>query len=294
MVLPYAGRYALRKGAQAGRVLRRRYVKKRRSGRKYLNVARLVKDVNYVKRSLNVEHKQVSTVYGVKTTADDPTVIWSPISGSSPSALVPTDTSPLIKQLALPGQGTANYNRIGNSIRITHISARIRAVAVLENYHTGGARLVTPSCTIMLGFYKPAVGMSSFSDIDISDIFDKDAAGDYTRSSYRNKNKYGQFYFPKGMTRKIYLNPTGIENHGNTGSGIESVVERFVNMNIKCNVKVPFITGQSGTSTGGANWSIAETMRPFIVVMSNCKGTGSNGQTYVNVLGEWKFSYVDN
>ena len=287
-------RYFKRQGRMVRRGLRKRYVKKTRSGRKYYNIGQIMKDVNYVKRSLNVEHKQCSTVYGVKTTSDDPTIIFSPLSGTATPYLVPTDTSPIIKQLAMPGQGTMNMNRIGNSIKLTHISARIRALAFLENYHTSGARLVTPSCTIMMGFFKPAVGMASFTDIDISDIFEKDAGGDYTRSSYRNKNKYGQFYFPRGMTKKIYLNPSGIENHGNTTSGIESVVERFINFNVRCNVKVPFVTGDAGVTSGSSNWASTETMRPFIVVMSNCKGNGSNGQTYVNVVGEWKFSYVDN
>lgn len=277
----------------AKRTAKRRYVRKTKSGNAKLNISKMARDLRYLKNSLNVEHKQFSTVYGLKTSADDPTIIYSPYASAIEPFIRPIDQSPQILPLALPSQGLKNMNRVGNNIKLTHISARMRVIGLLENFNTSGSKLATPTCTIMIGFFKPAHGIAGLADVSIDDIFEKDASGDYTRSSYRNKEKYEQFMFPRGLTKKVYLNNNGVQNNTGTTNGNDLIIEKYIDFNIKTSIKIPFTTGVTG-ATNAHNWGTAEYMRPFLLVMTNARGDGANGKTEVQMVGEFKFSYVDN
>lgn len=268
------------------RGLKSRYVRRTKSGKPYYNIGQVVRDLSYVKRSLNTERKQYSFVSGTKTSSDDPTVI------RTIGTLSPKDDTPLFAYLPLPMQGTSSYQRVGNQIKLTHISAKIRLEAVLENWHSTGQRLGTPYAHIMIGFYKP--GQSTGSSVPtIADLFEKDSLGLYTRASYRNSQTYKQFYFPKGCSKYITLNPSGIPPSAGGNANHDTVVEKYLRINEKLNITIPFITGQSGTA-GDTNWSTAEGMRPFMLIMTNCEGDGTDGKTYLNTASEIKFSYVDN
>lgn len=282
-------KYFKRQGRMIRRGLKSRYVRKTKTGKPYYNIGQMVRDVAYVKRSLNTERKQITFVSGTKTSTDDPTVRFQV------AVMKPKDDAPVIQRLCLPAQGVKSFHRIGNQIKITHISAKIRVEAILENWAASvGPRLSTPYCKLMLGFYKPSDTSAGSGEPDIAEIYEKDSVGKYTRGSYRNTQNYKQFYFPKGCTKFITLNPSGIPPSGGSTANHDVVVERFVNINQRLNVKVPFQIDNSGTDEGSSNWGTAEGYRPFLLLMTNAEGTGLDGKSYVLCSAEIKLSYVDN
>lgn len=278
--------YYKRQYNRSKRVLRRRYTKKTNSGRKKLNLKKVVRDISYLKNSLNVEHKQCCSVFGSKNATDEPCIIYSPLYGTTEPYLNPTNDTPIIEKLAVPIQGTQNMNRIGNSIKLTNLSARFRVAGYLNNFHGGGDRLATPTATILIGFTKYTDTFPS-----IGDLFLKDAAGEYTRSSYRNPDTYKNYMIV--CSKKVYLNPTGISQIPNTTSGSNQIIERYINFNKKMDLKLQFVTGSAGTS-GNTNHTTLENFKPFMVIMTNSRGTDDDSYSEVQVVGEIKFSYVDN
>jgi len=278
--------YYKRQYNRSKRVLRRRYTKKTNSGRKKLNLNKVVRDISYLKNSLNVEHKQACSVWGSKDSTDEPCIIFSPLYGDTEPYLNPTNDSPTIEKIAVPGQGTQNMNRIGNSIKLTNISARFRVSCYLKNFHGGGDRLATPTATLLIGFSK----LNNLPTI--SDIFLKDAAGEYTRSSYRNPDTYKNYMII--YSKKVYLNPTGISQIPNSTSGSNQIIERFINMNKKMNLKLQFVTGMTGSTEGASNHTTLENLTPFFILMTNSRGTDDDAYSEVQAVGEIKLSYVDN
>ena len=94
------------------RRLKKRYVRPNKN----VKFSRIIKDVAYIKSALNTERKHLDTL------------ITNTVTGSLPDhtkhpTAIPHDGASVIHPLvAIPVRGTSYNNRIGNQIKVTHIS----------------------------------------------------------------------------------------------------------------------------------------------------------------------------
>lgn len=242
----------------------KRYVKRQARKRyttrtgKGIRLNKLAKDLAYVKRSLNVEHKQVLTRFGPY------------LSTYGPQA--PVQIAPITNTfLSLPGQGLSNSERVGNNIVVTHISAKFE---VLLSSTVAG--LNKQPYKIFLIFVKAGINYDlAGTSLPIGDLFDKDFNGSYTQSSYRNKDCYPNFIELKKCSTTA--NPRFTVGDGTNSS----MLQRF-HWNTTCRIPIRFTTGNSGAA--------AETNKPLLVMMSDVDGSTQK----TTISGDIKLTYIDN
>lgn len=241
----------------------RKYVK-RQARKRYrtrtggVRVAKMARDLAYVKRSLNVEHKQVLTRWGTYQ--------------STYGVQQPTSTNPYVAGwLTLPQQGISNSDRIGNNIVVTHISAKFQVD--LSSITSG---INKQPYKLFLIFVKAGANYQlNGNNFPIQDLFNKDFNGNISQSSYRNKDTYPNFIELKGCSTT--RNPQYTTGDAN----VASLQQRFY-WNTKCRIPIRFTTG---TAAGQA-----ETNRPILIMMSDVDGTNQKTQ----IAGDIKLTYVDN
>lgn len=248
-------KYAKKQWSKAKSAARSRYTTSTGRG---IRVNKIVKDIAYIKRSLNVEHKQVLTRFGPYQSTYGP---------QSPVQIAPiTNTF-----LALPGQGLSNSERVGNNIVVTHISAKFE---VLLSSNVAG--LNKQPYKVFLIFVKAGVNYDlAGTSIPIDDLFDKDFNGSYTQSSYRNKDCYPNFIELKGCSTTA--NPKFTVGDGTNSN----MLQRFT-WNTSCRIPIRFETGNSG--------AVAQTNKPLLVMMSDVDGSTQK----TTISGDIKLTYIDN
>lgn len=224
-----------------------------------VRVAKLVRDVAYVKRSLNVEHKQIRTRWGTYA--------------STYGVQTPTSTVPMTRGwLALPGQGTTNADRIGNNIVVTHISAKFQVD--LQSTVAGTNKV---PYKVFLLFVKAGINYNlSGLDLPSNDLFDRDMNGFISQSSYRNKDCYTNFIEPNQC--KHTANPSFTVQEGGVGKS----QHRF-SWNAKCRIPIRFTTGDSTADN-------PQTNRPVLIMMSDVDGSN----TITTIAADVKLTYIDN
>ena len=159
------GRKFIKRGAR--RVKKRYYGKK-----KGVKVNTLARDVYKIKRMLNTEHKHLDFKFG---------------SGQTIPAQLPTNSSPVILTIPTPVKGTAYDERIGNQLKITHMTLKIQFMFKnnVDTFSRSSAR-------VRLIYAKNA------DDIpDITQLLDQDANGHYSNLSFVNTQEYKKFVWIK-------------------------------------------------------------------------------------------------
>lgn len=160
-----------------------------------LRVNRLAKDLAMVKRKLNVEHKHIDYMFG---SSGDAQVV----------AQRPTKSVPIILPLDTPIKGLNYNNRVGNQIKITHITSKLEFV-----FANNSDLIQRTNVRAQILFAKNA------SDIPtIDELYELDANGHYTPMSMTNSQEYNKFLWIKSHDhQKGYTQPTNRYPLSNSG-----------------------------------------------------------------------------
>lgn len=269
-------RKAVKKGV---RFARKRYTTRTKGG---VRVARIAKDLAMVKRQLNVEHKHIDYTFG---------------SAGSAHALTqyPTKQTPIILPLNTPVRGTAYNNRVGNQIRIVHMTSKLEFI-----FQNNTDLIQRTNVRAQIVFSKNA------SDVPtIDELYEQDANGHYTPMSMTNTQEYKKFLWIKSQDhRKGYTQPTNRYPASNsdalvanpaynaTGNVNASAVSNvklnsaqfYSNKQSKVSIKMMF---KNGTEE-------VEMMKPYLLLRSDVIDASPNDYDPIAVSGIIRMTYVDN
>ena len=264
---PYKKFYKKAKGA-----IRKRY--KTKTGG--VKLQQVVRDVAKIQRSLNVEHKHLDYRFGSATQ----------------DGQRPTKNTPIIIALPTPAKGTAYNQRIGNQIRIVHMTSKLEFT-----FQNNTDLIQRTTCKAQILFAKSA------DDIpDITKLYELDPNGHYTPLSMANTQEWNKYKWvkPLGMTVKNtqYTNRyPGSNTSGNTIIGgtvipVEdpadqplNIVPKYRNASTKCSTRISFKN----------NSNDVEQMKPYLLLRSDVIES-SSGDDYdpVVISGTIRMTYVDN
>jgi len=266
---PYKRIYKKAKGA-----VKKRYTTKG-GGIKLKQVAR---DVAKIQRSLNVEHKHLDFRFG----------------SASNDGQKPTKNTPIIIPLPTPVKGTAYNNRIGNQIRIVHMTSKLEFT-----FQNNTDLIQRTTCKAQILFAKSA------DDIpDITKLYELDPNGHYTPLSMANTQEWNKYKWvkPLGMMVKNtqYTNrypPSASDgltriNGGSSQFDVETpatqplnVVAKYRSASTKCSTRISFKN----------NSDDVEMYKPYLLLRSDVV-EASSGADYdpVIVSGTIRMTYVDN
>lgn len=264
---------------------------KRRARKRYgtrsggVSVAKVARDLMYVKRQLNVEHKHLNYNFGSD-------------GNSNIVAQKPTKDNPIIIPLTLPTRGTNFNDRVGNQIRITHITSKLQFM-----FGNNNDLIQRATATAQIIFAKNA------DDVPvIAQLYNEDANGHYTPMSMVNTQEYKKFVWMTSLNhKKSHLQPTNrypLSNKtaytedpkhdpdGNiavdtvpTGVTVLNNAFYYSNKSTKCSIRVMFKNLTDNV----------EQMKPYLLLRSDVI-TDSGGDKYdpVAISGTIRMTYVDN
>jgi hypothetical protein len=266
-------KYFKKAATKGAKFLKKRYTTQTGGAR----VNKIARDLYKIKRSLNVEHKHFDFQFG---------------SGQTVTARLPTNNVPIFQALTLPSRGTAFNNRIGNQIKITHITSKIemsfRNTSDLVSRTTASVRLLWAKN----GDAVPTIG----------DLYELDANGHYTRNSFVNTQSWNKFVWIKALNTfkshqdQISRYPLSNSNANVLVSGTNISVDApadealniskyYINKQTKTNITVKF---QNGSDT------VMEQMKPYLLFMSDVIVQSPTNHDPVSITGQIRFTYVDN
>lgn len=272
-------KYAKKQGKKFVAGAKKRYTTRTGGAR----VARLAKDLAMVKRQLNVEHKHYDYKFG---------------SGQGVSAQYPYNNDPVFLALTLPVRGTAYNERVGNQIRIVHITSKIEMT-----FRNNTDLISRTTCSARLLWAK------SGDDVpQVEDLYDLDSNGHYTRNSFVNTQTWNKYVWIKPLntfkshTDQVNRYPpsnSAGDTILNNGLGAQfnattvatqplNLSKYYINKQTKCSLKVMFENGSD---------SIVSQMKPYLLLMADCPNTSTGTSTIldpVTVTGTIRFTYVDN
>lgn len=255
--MPFVKKYA----KKVKKTIRRRYTQKKGGQVKLGQIAR---DVMFLKSQINAEHKHIDTVIG------------STGSAAFVSQL-PTRTTPIILALDTPDRGTANYNRIGNQVIVTHITAKYQ--------FTFGNTIDKKARTTVRA---RIIWAKSAADVPvIADILESDANDNYTPMSFINEQEYNKYIWLKALDCKkshyenTPYNPTTLQSTAASSATFEAQYYPYRKWNGR--IKMEYNTG---TDTVSVN-------KPYLVLTSDVKEDTNNWDP-VSVTGTIRLTYIDN
>ena len=259
----------------------KKFAKKRyTTGGGGVRVNRLAKDLALVKRQLNVEHKHIDYKFGAGN-------------GANAVAQYPTKSVPIILPLSTPVRGLAYNNRIGNQIRVVHLTSKLEFVFSNNNDLTQRV-----SARAQIVFAKNA------SDVPtIDELYEQDSNGHYTPMSMTNTQEYSKFAWIKSQDhKKSHTQPTlryqSSSTAGTTsdptGSGPTQNVAQptvtglnkapfYSNKMSKVSIKMMF---KNGTEE-------VEQMKPYLLLRSDVIDATIDYDP-VAITGIIRMTYVDN
>lgn len=269
-------KYLKKQGKKVVRRARARYTTKTGGAR----VSKLAKDLALVKRQLNVEHKHIDFKFGAQ---------------QSVIAQTPTNSTPIIIALPLPTRGTGYDDRIGNQIRIVHMTSKLKFL-----FKNNQDLIQRVNVRAQIIFAKDASNVPA-----IANLYDTDANGHYTPMSMVNTQEYKKYVWLKTHDhKKGYTQPTNRYQASSsagttsdpTGSGPTQVVTVPASQSLndapfysnrmgKCSIKVMF---ENGSDTN------VEQMKPYLVLRSDAVQSGSNVYDPCQITGIIRMTYVDN
>lgn len=149
------------------RKAKKRYIKRSGKGKTTLKVSKIVKDLNYVKSVLNVEHKQAELRIGTAAHAN-----ISPIAVNVGAPQLRNVFSPAGGNWLL--QGTQSAQRVGTQVRITSITNKL----AVRFRNVNEALAFTNLRMYMLYFHDAQITPT------VQDIVEHDANGNYSPMSF--------------------------------------------------------------------------------------------------------------
>jgi len=246
-----------------------------------VRITQLAKDVNNIKRALNVEHKHFDFKFG---------------SGQTIPARLPTNNEPIFQECPLPARGTSFNNRIGNQIKITHITSK------LEFTFKNTSDLISrTSASVRLLWAKNGDVVPA-----IADLYELDSNGHYTRNSFVNTQSWNKFVWIKKLntfkSHRDLVNRYPLSNGGgqtrNPTSDVANISvnhvasvplnlsKYYLNKQAEVSIKVKF---QNDSDT------VVEQMRPYLLFISDViEDSSATDHDPVSITGTIRFTYVDN
>lgn len=275
-----AGRYVKKVARKGARYAKKRYTT--RTGGYRVN--KMAKDLMSIKRQLNVEHKHYDFKFG---------------SGQPVSGKTPVNNDPIFLNCLLPSRGVAYNQRIGNQIRITHITSK------LEFTFKNNTDLISrTTASVRLLFAKAGDDVPT-----IEDLYELDSNGHYTRNSFVNTQTWKKYTWIKSLNSlkshtdlvnrfpqsykdgKVY-NPNSSGANVATDLEVETTASQslnvskyYINKQTKCSIRVNF---ENGSDT------IVTQMKPYLLFIADSPVSGSNTYDPVVISGTIRFTYVDN
>lgn len=273
--MPYVRKY--KKAVTSA--LKKRYVKKKSGNYKYSKIA---KDLAMVKRQLNVEHKHLDFKFG---------------SGQTTTAQYPTKTTPIIIPLPVPTRGTAYNQRVGNQIRVVHMTTKLEFL-----FGNNTDLIQRSSARAQIIFAK------SGDDIpDITKLYDTDANGHYTPMSFCNTQEYKKYCWIKSLDhKKSYTQPTNrypassqtgyvVDPKSSPGSDINVASTDYTPVSLNM---APFYSNKSAKVSirmffKNLDDETVEQMKPYLVLRSDVIDSATDYDP-IAVTGIIRMTYVDN
>lgn len=275
MAVKKYARKAVKKGV---RFARKRYTTRTGGAR----VAQVARDVMFLKRQLNTEHKHIDFKFG---------------SGQTVIGQTPTASTPIVIPLPLPAKGTGYNDRIGNQLRIVHITSKLKFL-----FKNNNDLIQRVNCRAQLVFAKDGSNVPA-----ITNLYDTDANGHYTPMSMVQTQEYNKYVWMKSHDHKrgytqptnrypltgtngtVYTHPGTVYNEDITATtpATQSLNDApfYSNKSSKCSIKVMF---ENSSDTN------VEQMKPFLVLRADSPENNNLIYDPVQVSGIIRFTYVDN
>lgn len=262
---------------KAKKAVKKRYTTK--SGG--VKLAQVAKDVYKIQRSLNVEHKHLDYQIG---------------SSGNIASQFPTKSNPIIIALNTPVRGTSYNNRVGNQIRITHMTAKYEFV-----FNNNSDLIQRSTVRARIIFAKNADHVPV-----ITNLLDPDANGHYTPMSFTNTQEYKKFLWIKALDKtKSYTQPTNryplTDTNGYTNNPVQDPATAtdvlvttpaiewlnkapfFVNAMSKVSVRVSFTNGTDDVAQ----------YKPYLLLTSDVIDSTVDYDP-ISVSANIRMTYVDN
>ena len=239
-------------------------------------VSRIAQDLAMVKRQLNVEHKHIDFKFGAQ---------------QSVIAQTPTNSTPIIIPLPLPIRGTSYDDRIGNQIRIVHMTSKLKFL-----FKNNQDLIQRVNIRAQIVFAKDASNVPA-----ISNLYDTDANGHYTPMSMVQTQEYKKYVWLKSHDhKKGYTQPTNryapsngdgvvITDNGSNAQNPANIslndAAFYSNKSGKCSIRVMF---ENGSDTN------VEQMKPYLILRSDSIQSNSLVYDPCVITGIIRMTYVDN
>ncbi|WP_445718338.1 MULTISPECIES: hypothetical protein [Pseudomonadati] len=269
-------RYVSKSIRKGKKVIKKRYTT--RTGGARLN--RLVKDILFVKRKLNTEHKHIDFNIGSANTANV-------------TAQFPTKSVPIILALDTPIKGLNYNNRVGNQIKITHITSKFEFI-----FNNNNDLIQRTNLRVQLLFAKNASDVPS-----IDQLYTLDSNNAYSPMSMSNTQEYGKFLWIKSHDhQKGYTQPTNrypeSQYNGITADptdGTDMPVTTPGNQSLN---KAIFYSNKKSTESIKVMFknlsNDVEQMKPYLLLRSDVIDANPNDYDPIAVTGIIRMTYVDN
>lgn len=270
-------KYFKKKATQAKKFVKKRYTT--RTGQPRVNA--LARDVMAIKRSLNVEHKHID---------------WQMGTQGNIALQKPTKDNPVVVALNTPVRGTSYNNRVGNQIKLTHLTAKYQFT-----FHNNTDLIQRQNVRARIIFARSADSLPQ-----ITSLLEPDANGHYTDQSFINGQEYKKFLWMKSLdTRCGYTQPTNrypeAASGGNhlkpyigtpaTESSVSPAIQAlnianfFKRAETKASIRMMFKNDSDDV----------EQMKPYLLLTSDIIDAGPpEPLDYVTVSADIRMTYVDN
>lgn len=259
----------------------KKVAKKRYAPKGKLSIVRVAQDVARIQRSLNVEHKHIDFAFGATTN----------------NGQRPTKDAPVILAIPTPARGTSYNQRVGNQIRIVHMTAKLEFV-----FQNNTDLVSRTTCKAQILFAK-----NSDDVPQIDQLYDLDPNGHYTTLSMANTQEWNKFRWIKPLNTLMkntnYTNryPASGPNGATPNPAVSlhapdymdvkdpatqplNIVAKYSNKQTKCSVKMMFKN----------NSDEVEQMKPYLLLRSDVIDADPLFYDPVVVSGTIRMTYVDN
>lgn len=267
---------------KAFRVVKKRAVKRYGTKSGGIKLQQVVRDVAKIQRSLNVEHKHLDFRFGSSTS----------------DGQRPTRDGPIIIALPTPAKGTAYNQRIGNQIRVVHMTSKLQFT-----FQNNTDLFQRTTCKAQILFAKSADDVP-----DITKLYELDPNGHYTPLSMANTQEWNKYRWIKPLNMLVkntqYTNRFPPSSSGgdtpDPSSTLHSptymdvmdpatqplnIVSKYKSSSTKCSVRVSFKNLSNDV----------EQYKPYLLLRSDVLENNA-GDDYdpVVVSGTIRMTYVDN
>jgi hypothetical protein len=268
--MPYVKKFA----KKAKKFAKKRYTQK--SGK--IKVGQVYRDLQMVKRQLNVEHKHIDFKFG---------------SGQAVSAQFPTKQTPIILPIPLPARGTSYNQRVGNQVRVVHLTSKLEFI-----FNNNTDLIQRTNVRVQIVFAKDASNVPL-----IANLYDTDANGHYTPMSMVNTQEYKKYVWLKSHDhKKGYTQPTNRYPPSNVAGdsrieGGTSLIPVEDTTATLLNKAIFYSNKQSKTSIrmmfeNGSDTNL-EQMKPYLLLRSDVIDADTDYDP-IAVTGIVRMTYVDN